>query len=234
MKETNLSERAYAPYSDHEDEWCVVLGASGTAYPGVRIENIAFPLTITSIHGAICSCLGDGDRPVAYIVGNESKSLELEDYWVNTFNLDKLDSVPDSAVHYDPLLSPSIVPDEELEKLTHQAVIPHSNFPVAALLKVEDGYIPGVNVELESFTLGLCAERVAIFRAISGGYSEFKELFITAPKGDFSSPCGACRQVLLEWMPRGVIKLRHGDGSHSTHNTMDLLPYAFSSSKLTI
>ena len=234
MKETDFSERVYSPYSDHEDEWCVVLGASGTVYPGVRIENIAFPLTITSIHGAICSCLGTGDRPVAFFTENEPKSLELEEYWVNTFNLDKLDSVPDSAVHYDPLLSPSIVPDEELEKFTHQAVIPHSNFPVAALLKVGDGYIPGVNVELESWTLGLCAERLAIFRAISHGYSDFKELLITAPKGDFSSPCGACRQVLLEWMPRGVIKLRHGDGSHSTHNTMDLLPYAFSSSKLTI
>ena len=234
MKETDLSKRVYSPYSDHEDEWCVVMGASGTAYPGVRVENIAFPLTITSIHGAICSCLGDGDRPVAYVVGNESDPLELEDYWVSAFNLDKLDSIPDSAVLYDPLISPSIVPDDELEKLTHQAVIPHSNFPVAALLKVEEGIISGVNVELESFTLGLCAERVAIFRAISHGYSDFEELLITAPKGDFSSPCGACRQVLLEWMPRGVIKLQHGDGSHSTHNTMDLLPYAFSSSNLTL
>lgn len=234
MNETDLSERVYSPYSDHKSEWCVVMGASGIAYPGVRVENISFPLTITSIHGAICSCLGAGDRPVAYVAGNESNPLELEEHWRNVFNLDKLDSIPDSAVPYNPLISSSIIPDEELEKLTHQAVIPQSNFPVASLLKVEDGYIPGVNVEFDSWSLGLCAERVAIFRAISNGYSDFKELLISAPNGDFSSPCGACRQVLLEWMPRGVIKLQHGDGSHSTHNTMDLLPYAFSSSNLNI
>lgn len=232
MTSTDLKERIYSPYSESTDEWCVVLGASGTAYPGVRVENISFPLTISALHGALCSCLAIGDRPVAFVTG--PARFNMEEYWIDEYSLDKLESVPDSAIVFDPLLPDSINPDKELEKLTHQAVIPHSDFPVAALLKTADGYIPGVNVELTSWTLGLCAERVAIFRAISHGYREFTDLLITAPKGDFSSPCGACRQVLLEWMPRGHIKLQHGDGSHSTHNTMDLLPYAFSSSKLTI
>ena len=230
----DLTERVYSPYSDKSDEWCVIIGSSGTAYPGVRVENISFPLTITSLHGAICSCMANGDRPVAYVIDSDSTPREMEDFWVNSFDLDKLSTVPESAPVYDPLVSIDIDPEAELEKLTHQAVIPHSNFPVAALLKTSEGYIPGVNVEVESWTLGLCAERVSLFRAISHGYTDFGELLITAPKGDFSSPCGACRQVLMEWMPRGHIKLQHGDGSHSTHNTMDLLPYAFSSSKLNI
>ena len=232
MKELNLTEYVYSPYSDNTDEWCVILGSNGTAYPGVRVENIAFPLTITSIHGAICSCLANGDRPAAFVSGSDS--LELEEYWTETFHLEKLESVPESSTLFSPLLPLTIDPEDELEKLTHQAVTPLSDFPVAALLKTPGGYIPGVNVELESWAIGLCAERVSLFRAVSHGFIDFSDLLITAPKGDFSSPCGACRQVLLEWMPRGRIRLQHGDGSHSTHNTMDLLPYAFSSSKLSL
>lgn len=230
MIENNLKNRVYSPYSDITDEWCVVLGTSGTAYPGVRIENISFPLTITAIHGAVCSCLANGDRPVAYVT--DSNHLDLESYFIDLFSLDKLNSIPEAAPLYDPLLSPDIDPEAELANLTHSAVTPHSDFPVAALLKTADGYVSGVNIELESWILGLCAERVSLFRAVSHGITGFSDLLITAPKGDFSSPCGACRQVLMEWMPRGRIKLHHGDGSHSTHNTADLLPYAFSSSKL--
>ena len=230
MKEKSLKERAYSPYSDNNSEWCVVLGSSGTAYPGVRVENIAFPLTITPLHGAVCSCLANGDRPAGYVI--DSDHLELESYFSDLFSMEKFDSVPDAATLYNPLLSPKIDTAAELEKLTLNAVIPHSNFPVAALLKIDDGFVPGVNVEIESWALGLCAERLSLFRAISHGITDFFELLVSAPKGDFSSPCGACRQVLMEWMPRGHIKLHHGDGSHSTHNTADLLPYAFSSSKL--
>lgn len=232
MIEKSLKERVYAPYSDKDSEWCIILGSGGTAYPGVRVENIAFPLTITSIHGAICSCLANGDRPVGYVTGSEN--LEMESYWVEAYGLDKFKEFPASAAIYDPLLPLTIDPDSELEKLTHQAIIPHSSFPVGSLLKTSSGYVPGVNVELNSWTLGLCAERVSLFRAISHGITGFSELLITAPKADFSSPCGACRQVLLEWMSRGTVRLHHGDGSHSTHNTMDFLPYAFSSRKLSI
>jgi homotetrameric cytidine deaminase len=227
-----LKERVYSPYSDRGSDCCVILGSSGTAYPGVRIENISFPLTITSLHGAISSCLANGDRPVAYVT--DSDHLEMETYWVDQLNLDKLDNVPSSASVYDPLLPLSIDTETELEKLTHQAVIPHSDFPVAALLKTNAGFIPGANVELDSWTLGLCAERVALFRAVSHGITEFSDILVAAPKGDFNSPCGACRQVLMEWMPRGRINLHHGDNSHSTHNIKDLLPYAFSSRNLSL
>lgn len=232
MIEKSLKERVYSPYSEKDSEWCVVLGSSGTAYPGVRVENISFPLTITSIHGAICSCLANGDKPVAYVTDFEH--LEMEGYWTEQFSLDKLDKVLSSAPIYDPLLPLSIDTESELEKLSHQAVIPHSDFPVAALLKTGDEYVPGVNVELDSWALGLCAERVALFRAVSHGITEFSDILVAAPKGDFNSPCGACRQVLMEWMPRGRINLHHGDNSHSTHNIKDLLPYAFSSRNLSL
>lgn len=231
MTDKDLEQRAYSPYSDKKREWCVVLGSGGIAYPGVRVENISFPLTITSIHGAICSCLGNGDRPVAYV--KSSGLLEMESYWVESYSLDKLDKVPASADMYNPVLPLHTDSDMKLEELTHHSVTPHSDFPVAALLQTDSGYVPGVNVELESWTLGLCAERVALFRAVAHGLTEFTNLLVSAPKGDFSSPCGACRQVLMEWMPRGSVTLNHGDGSKSSHNTSHLLPHAFSSSKLT-
>lgn len=227
-----LKKSVYSPYSttNKKNEWCIVIGKSNTAYPGVRIENISFPLTISSLHGAICSCLGNGDQPVAYY--KESEEMELEPYLREEYALNILSAFPETAVWYDPLLPLTTDTDKALDKLIGQAVIPHSDFPVSALLETPEGYIAGVNVELNSWALGLCAERVAIFRAVSHGFSEFTKILINAPKGDFSSPCGACRQVMMEWMPGGKVELHHGDESISTHNVTDLLPHSFSTSKL--
>ncbi|MFO7846415.1 MAG: cytidine deaminase [Balneolaceae bacterium] len=225
-----LAQHAYSPYSKKEPEWCVIVGSSGTAYPGVRVENISFPLTISAIHGAICSCIGNLDTPQAYI--SNSARPEMLNYWVEQYGMDQLKQLPEDVNPYDPVISNPSSAEKLLAQYTGKAVTPHSDFPVAAILQTEAGLVPGVNVELESWALGLCAERLAIFRAISNGFREFSTLKVSAPKGDFSSPCGACRQVLMEWMPRGTVELHHGDGSLSTHNTMHLLPYAFSSSKL--
>lgn len=230
MNLENLADHTYAPYSKYDKEWCVVIGSSGTAYPGVRVENISFPLTITSIHGAICSCIGNGDTPISYCKSKEK--LEMENYWMDQYQLQFIDGIPENTTFYNPVVSFSGSEQEYLSRLAERAVTQHSNFPVSALLQTETGLVEGVNVELSSWALGLCAERLALFRAVSNGLREFSKIKVSAPKGDFSSPCGACRQVLMEWMPRGSVELHHGDGSCSTHNTIDLLPHAFSSSKL--
>jgi len=230
MKESDLRQRAYAPYSKNDDEWCVVRGSSGVLYPGVRVENISFPLTITSLHGALCSCLANGDTPTAFY--SSVRDGELVDYLVEIFGLERLKIFPERGEWYNPLIDLSIDRQAALRELTGRAVVPHSDFPVSALLQTEHGFIPGVNVELHAWALGLCAERLAIFRAVSHGYQSFSRIQVYAPKGDFSSPCGACRQVMMEWMPDCVVELRHGDESLSTHKVRHLLPHAFSSSKL--
>lgn len=228
MEET-LRDRVYSPYSN-TIEYCIVEGKSGIHYPGVRVENISFPLTISAVQGAVCSCLGNGDVPA--VLFQPKPASELLHYWVDEFNLSHKKELPESLNLYNPLLSKSIEPVQILNDLTQHTHTPHSNFPVAALLDVKDGYIPGVNVEVSSWALGLCAERVAIFRAVSAGYTEFESLIVSAPKGDFSSPCGTCRQVMAEWMPRKQVELHHGDSTLSKHNVAQLLPHGFTTGNL--
>ena len=113
-----------------------------------------------------------------------------------------------------------------------KSVIPNSDFPVSALLYVDDGYFEGTNIEVNDWTKGLCAERVALAKAITAGYFSFNHLEVHTQKGEFSSPCGACRQVIIEHLPYHTIKLHHADGSLSEHSTVDLLPYNFKTSSL--
>ncbi|MEX0661782.1 MAG: cytidine deaminase [Balneolaceae bacterium] len=228
MDET-LKKRVYSPYSNTV-EYCIVEGKSGIHYPGVRVENISFPLTISAVQGAICSCLGNGDEP--HVLYQPEPTSELLNYWVDEYNLSQEKELPDSLNLYDALISKTTDSESLLKELAKKSHTQHSNFPVAVLLDVSDGYICGVNVEVSSWSLGLCAERVAIFRAISAGFREFEKITVSAPKGDFSSPCGACRQVMAEWMPRQRVELHHGDGSLSTHNIAQLLPHGFTSGNL--
>lgn len=230
MKITDLKNHIYSPYSSDKEDWCVVAGKSGTIYPGVRVENISFPLTISALHGAICSCLGNGDQPAAFY--SNSGNGELQSYWAGQYNLDRLDTLPDSKKLYNPFIAETGQETEVLRALAGSAVTPHSDFPVSALLYTNKGIVPGVNIEVQAWALGLCAERLAIFRAVTAGAGSFRRLQVCAPKGDFSSPCGACRQVLMEWMPDRNVELHHGDNTLSTHKVMHLLPYAFSTSKL--
>ncbi|XP_033107639.1 cytidine deaminase-like isoform X3 [Anneissia japonica] len=85
----------------------------------------------------------------------------------------------------------------EAKKKSHS---PYSNFRVGAAILTEEGKtIRGCNVENASYTLGLCAERVAIFKAVSDGYTNFKALAIACDVKDADlAPCGACRQIMHE------------------------------------
>ena len=226
-----IRKRVYTPYSGRE-EYCLVEGDSGMIYPGVRIENSSFPLTISSIQAAVCSCLANNDKPVSYWY-NDSEP-ELTRYWVAEYNLTKKDNP--YAVSEKQLFNPidKKVPDfsNRLTDLCSQAVTPNSKFSVAAILETERGYLTGVNIEGSSWALGLCAERVVISRAIAAGAGDFLSMHIMAPKSDFCSPCGACRQVIHEFMPKKQIHLYHTENKKSSHFAEHLLPYAFTASSL--
>lgn len=221
---------SYAPYSNLE-EYCLVEGSSGLFYPGTRIENISFPLTISAVRGAICSCLANNDRPVS-IYQNEPIS-ELLNFWKEEYNIERIHQLPDSPDLFDPLITDEIDVMTTLQDLTKYSVTPHSDFPVTALLETDMGYIAGVNIEVSAWSLGLCAERTAISRAVTAGYGDnLRRMHVYAPKGDFSSPCGSCRQVLADIMPSQQVVLHHGNQTSSTHFVKDLLPYGFTSSSI--
>ena len=222
--------RGYTPYSGHENT-CYVRGTSGTIYPGVRVENVSYPLTISSIQAAVCSCLANSDTPTEYFIGD--KNPELLSIWADEYDMKPGGQLKKEGIKlFDPLVK--IIHDirKELKALTAVSVTPNSGFPVSALLQTDEGFVRGVNIELSSWALGLCAERVAISRALTAGYTEFKAIHIYAPEADFVSPCGACRQVLFEVMPDAEAELYHGDETLSRHNISDLLPFGFTSHKL--
>lgn len=88
---------------------------------------------------------------------------------------------------------------ELLRKIIKNSYSPYSKFSVAALLITKNNMYSGINVENVSFSLTICAERVAVFKAISENDRNFQKLIIYTPTKDFTYPCGACLQVLKEF-----------------------------------
>lgn len=107
---------------------------------------------------------------------------------------------------------------------------PYSNFHVGAALLAEDGKVyTGCNVENASYGLSICAERVALGKAVSEGARAFKAIAIVAKEMAPCVPCGACRQVLNEFAPRLTLYL---DGK--TFSLEELLPEAFGPEDLSV
>jgi len=225
-----LLKRAYVPYSKNPRS-CVIEGESGDQYLGVRIENVSFPLTISAIQAACFSCLSEGDTPKILYVQNED--YDQLSYWQKEFNLtlNVVESPP--SIHFKPLIHSEKVNElARLKELLSKAITTHSDFPVSALLFCESGYVEGVNIEVSDWSLGLCAERVALAKAFSSGETTFREIAVHTKYGDVSSPCGACRQVIFEHLPLNKIRMHHADETLSEHYSVDLLPFSFTSKSL--
>ena len=104
----------------------------------------------------------------------------------------------------------------------------YSKFYVGAALLTEDGKIyTGCNVESSSYSLAMCAERNAIFKAISEGERNFKAIAVAHDQEDFISPCGACRQVISDLCGDIDIILLKENGKTKVIKTSELLPLAF-------
>jgi len=91
---------------------------------------------------------------------------------------------------------------EKARKAKEFAYSPYSKFPVGAAILAKSGKVyTGCNIENSSFGLSICAERVALFKAVSVGEKEFVKLAVVGPENSSVFPCGACRQVLFEFAP---------------------------------
>lgn len=109
-----------------------------------------------------------------------------------------------------------------------QSYSPYSNFAVGAALLCEDGTIyKGCNIENASYGLTNCAERTAIFKAISEGHRKFKALAVVADTERPCAPCGACRQVMKEFKIPTII-MANLMGHMEIVSIEDLLPFSFS------
>ncbi|MBX9927672.1 MAG: cytidine deaminase [Gemmatimonadaceae bacterium] len=113
------------------------------------------------------------------------------------------------------------------------AYAPYSGFRVGAALLAEDGrIITGCNVENSAYPAGICAERGAIAAAVVQGVQRFRAVVIATEAEEPTSPCGICRQVLVEFAPNlHVISVTAG-GERATHSLSALLPAPFTPSSL--
>lgn len=109
----------------------------------------------------------------------------------------------------------------------------YSRFSVGAAIEDADGRIfGGCNVESSSYGLTMCAERAALFSAISAGARSFRRIVVVTDADTLTAPCGACRQVLWDFCRDLEIVLENRRGDRATHRLKDLLPHAFDSDSL--
>jgi cytidine deaminase len=114
----------------------------------------------------------------------------------------------------------------EAMKAREKAHAPYSRFAVGAALLAKSGRIyTGCNVENASYGLSTCAERVAVFKAVSEGERDFEAIAVVTEKG--VPPCGACRQVLMEFGEDIQVIVANGAGEYRVFTLQELLPEAF-------
>lgn len=113
------------------------------------------------------------------------------------------------------------------------AFAPYSKFLVGAAVEDEAGAIhAGCNVENATYGLTICAERVAIFKAVSEGVRKFRRVVVAADTEILTPPCGACRQILWEFCGDVPVTLANLNGKTETYQLKDLFPRAFDASYL--
>jgi len=121
----------------------------------------------------------------------------------------------------------------DLEKLLEQAIearefsySPYSNYKVGAALLTREGQVyKGCNIESASFTPSVCAERTAIFKAVSEGYRDFVAIAVATSNG--GSPCGVCRQMMREFAPNLTVIVGDTAGNYQILTLPELLPHSF-------
>ena len=116
----------------------------------------------------------------------------------------------------------------QAKKVSQLAIARYSNFKVGAALETSSGEIfTGCNIEVSSYGLTICAERVALFKALSEGAKGFKTLAIYTETEDFCPPCGACRQVIWDFAPDISIILVNKKNQEKVVSISEFYPHAF-------
>ena len=118
-------------------------------------------------------------------------------------------------------------------KAREHAHAPYSHFRVGAALRANSGRVfTGCNIENSTFGLTLCAERVAVFKALSEGERGFNAVAVVADTERLTPPCGACRQILWEFCRDAEVILSNLSGQMKVRRMSDLFPDAFDASFL--
>jgi cytidine deaminase len=117
---------------------------------------------------------------------------------------------------------------EAARQVREKAYAPYSGFKVGAALLADDGHVyQGCTVENAAYSLTNCAERTALFQAVSKGSRKFKAIVIFADTEEYCSPCGACRQVIFEFGQDIMVIQANKHGKYVISSIKELLPSGF-------
>ena len=122
---------------------------------------------------------------------------------------------------------------EAARKARAHAYSPYSRVRIGAAVLTSDGKIfSGANIENSSYGLSCCAERTAVFKAVSEGAKKIVAIAVVGKSDDFTRPCGACRQVIVEFNPKMKVLRRGVDGFSEDTTAESLLPAHFKPAEL--
>ncbi len=235
--------RAFVPYSGRR-EAAVLLLSDGAWVPGVRVESASFSLVIPALINAFSTAVACGRSDVVAVALSRPLHPEEAAYLRATPAGAFTASTPEVFVHAETgvlppprgLLSPFLTepapadPSDGIalaRTVARRAYVPASRFPVGCVLVSEGLLVPGVNVEHEDWTRILCAERNALGTAATWGLATVETLYLTCLKDDAGTPCGACRQLLVELAPVSELWMDRGDAPADASTPTALLPGAF-------
>ena len=239
-----VARHARTPYSGTE-EAAVLLLADGRYVPGVRVESASFSLVIPALLNAYTTAVAAGERNVTAVVLNHPRrhaddafldalpgasfTAAGEDAYVRA----DVDTLPALGGRLAPFLDVSAPENPAAgirlaREVSQQAYVPLSDFPVGCVLELDDGRVlPGVNVEHTDWARILCAERNALGTTVTYGCREVSRLYLSCVSDPGGTPCGACRQLLLELAPECVLWMDRGDAAPDATDPASLLPGGF-------
>ncbi len=226
-----------------------LLLSDGTWVPGVRVESASYPLTVPALLGAYVTATAGGRRDVraaalshlfdagaaAWLTAALGLEATTEAVDVIVFGSESLPKVDERWV---PFLDVPMPEDDTAgialaRQVAVRAFVPESGFRVGCVLKTEGGIlVPGCNVEHADWTRGLCAERTAIATAAAYAVGPIRRAYLSCPADPTGTPCGACRQLLVEYLPGVPLVMDRGDAPPETTTPEALLPNFFTGDTL--
>jgi homotetrameric cytidine deaminase len=245
----DVARRAAAPYSRRPSGAALLL-SDGLVVRGARVESASYSLVIPAVQNAVTTAVALGRTDFLAVAVSEDSLSDLDAIYIAAFLPDGIQGM---ASRYSPaaaslvtlsgdiqpqLALPEFVsrtgdadPDHgiRLARVTaERAHVPFSRFPVGCIAVYEDGFfVPGVNVEHPDWSLVLCAERNLLGTLVSYGLPRPAAIYLSCLLDPSASPCGACRQILVEQTPFVPVWLDRGSGPAELATPEALLPGSF-------
>ncbi len=236
-------DRARVPWS-RDPHVVLLLLQEGDWIPGVRIDSASFQLSISATVNAVSTAYALGRTDVVALWSTRALTRAEILFADGAFPGCRARPGPGHVLHFSdaPLpepraeVLPTIACDVRLpgrmipmaRTVAERAHVPSSRFPVGCLIPAGDGVaVPGVNVEHPEWTWILCAERNALGTIVTYGLPEPETLVLSCPKDDQGTPCGACRQLIVELAPGASVWMDRGNRPPDCMEAVSMLPHFF-------